>query len=90
MGKVGRMQYSIEAGERSIDAMMLIRSTAKRRPTRFAVTRNVEVALSGDIRLAAPVMPKMLITAVSILLANVKLYLDIFSYFINIACGPKY
>ncbi len=90
MGKIGRLPYSIEGRERRIGAMMLLRSTAKRRPTRFAVTRNGEVALAGDIRVAAPVTPKTLITAVSILLASVKPYLDIFPLFINVERGPQH
>ena len=51
LGKVGRMRYSIEGRERRIGAMMLLRSTANHRPTRFAVTHNGEVALAGDTEL---------------------------------------
>jgi len=90
MGKVGCMRFSIEGRERRIGAMMLLRSTPKRRLTRFAVTHNGEVALAGDIRVAAPVTPKTLITAVSVLLANVKPYLDIFPLFMNVESGPQH
>ena len=75
IGKVGYRRYSIEGREQRIGAVML---TANRRLTRFAVTHNGEVALSGDIRVAAPFIPKTLITAVSVLLASIKAYLDSF------------
>ena len=90
MGKGGGMRYSIEGRERPIGAVMLLRSTAKRRLTRFAVTHNGEVALAGDIRVAARVTPKTLITAVSVLLASIKPYLDIFPLFINLERGPQH
>ena len=51
LGKVGRIPYSIEVHEQRICAMMLLRSTANHRPTRFAVTRNGEVALADDTEL---------------------------------------
>ena len=49
MGKVGRLPYSMEGQNRRLGAMMLRRSKAKRRPTRFAVTKNGEVAPAGDL-----------------------------------------
>ena len=51
LGKVGRIPYSIEGHEQHIRAMMLLRSSANHRPTRFAVTRNGEVALADDTEL---------------------------------------
>lgn len=90
IGKVGRLPYSIEGQNRRLGAMMLLRSTAKRRPTRFAVTKNGEVALAGDIRVAAPVTPTTLITAVAILLASIKPYLDIFPLFIETERRPQH
>ena len=83
MGRVGRLPYSMEGQNRRLGAMMLLSSTVKRRPTRFAVTKNGEVALAGEIRVAAPITPHTLITAVTILLARIKPYLDIFPFFIE-------
>ena len=51
LGKVGRIPSSIEGHEQRIGAMMLLRSTANHRPTRFAVTRKEEVALAVDTEL---------------------------------------
>ena len=50
-GQSWPLPYSIEGQERRICAMMLLRSTANHRPTRFAVTRNGEVALADDTEL---------------------------------------
>ncbi len=83
MGRVGRLPYSMEGQNRRLGPMMLLSSTVKRRPTRFAVTKNGEVVLAGDIRVAAPITPHTLITAVTILLASIKPYLDIFPFFIE-------
>ena len=83
MGRVGRLPYSMERQNRRLGAMMLLRSKVKRRPTQFAVTKNGETALAGDIRVASPITPHTLITAVTILLAIIKLYLDIFPFFIE-------
>jgi len=41
MGRVGRLPYSMEGQNRRLGAMMLLRSTVKRRPTRFAVTKKI-------------------------------------------------
>ena len=51
LGKVGHILYSIEGQEQRICAMILLRFTANHRPTRFAVTRNGEVALADDTEL---------------------------------------
>ena len=52
--------------------MMLLRSTAKRRPTRFALTRNGDITLAGDLEVA-----------VTTLLASIKPYFDLFPLFID-------
>lgn len=83
LGRVGRLPYSIEGKNRRLGAIMLLRSTAKRRPTRFALTKSGEVVLAGDIRVAAPITPRTLITAITILLASIKPYLDVFPLFIE-------
>jgi hypothetical protein len=83
MGRVGRLRYSMEGQNHRLGAMMLPRSTVKRRPTRFALTKNGEVALADDIRVATPITPHTLITAVTILLASNKPYLDIFPFIIE-------
>lgn len=51
LGKVGRIPCSVEGQEQRICAMMLLRFTTNHRPTRFAVTRNGEVALADDTEL---------------------------------------
>ena len=51
LGKVGHIPYSIEGQEQRICAMMLLRSNANHRPTRFAFTRNGEVTLADDTEL---------------------------------------
>ena len=56
---------------------MLLRSTAKRQPIRFALTRNGDTALAGDLGAAAPVSTK-LIAAITTLLASIKLFHDLF------------
>lgn len=83
LGKVGCVPFSAEGRERRIGAMMLLRSTMKRRPTRFAVTKSGEVALAGDIEVVAPVTPTKVITAITTLLASVKPYLDLFPLFVD-------
>jgi hypothetical protein len=83
LGKVGRVPFSAEGKERRIGAMMLLRSTMKRRPTRFAVTKSGEVALAGDIEVVAPVTPAKVITVITTLLASVKPYLDLFPLFVD-------
>ena len=83
LGKVGRLPFSAEGRARRIGAMMLLRSTAKRRPTRFALTRNGDIALAGDLEVAAPVTQTKLITAVTTLLASIKPYLDLFPLFVD-------
>ncbi len=45
--------------------------------------KNGKVALSGDIRVATPITPHTLITAVTNLLVRNKPYLDIFSFIIE-------
>ena len=60
----------MEGQNHRLGAMMLLRSTVKRRSTRFAVTKNGEAALAGDIRVATPITPYTLITAVTILLVS--------------------
>lgn len=89
MGKVGRIPFSAEGRERRIGAMLLLRSTAKRRPTRFALTRQGDIALAGDVEVVAPVTPTSLITAVTTLLASIKPYLDIFPFFIETDRRPN-
>ena len=84
------MQNSIEGRERRIGAMVLLRSTAKHSLTRFAVSHNRVVALAGDIQVAAPVTPITLNTAVLVLLASIKPYLNVFPLFIGVGRGPQH
>ena len=83
LGKVGGLPFSAEGREQRIGAIMLLRSTAKHRPTRFALTRNGDIALAGDLGVAAPVTPTKLIAAITTLLASIKPFLDLFSLFID-------
>ena len=82
LGKVGRLPFAAEGRERRIGAIMLLRSTAKRQPIRFALTRNGDTALAGDLGAAAPVSTK-LIAAITTLLASSKPFLDLFPIFID-------
>ena len=83
MGIVGRLPYSAEGHQRRTGTMLLLRSTANRRPTRFGVTRAGNIALAGDIEVVAPVTPTRLIVAVTTLVASAKPYLDIFQMFVE-------
>ena len=71
LGKVGRSPFAAEGRERRIGAIMLLRSTAKRQPIRFALTRNGYTALAGDLEAAAPES------------ACIKPFLDLFPLFID-------
>ncbi|MEC8371390.1 MAG: hypothetical protein VXZ99_11300 [Pseudomonadota bacterium] len=83
LGKVGRLSFAAEGRERRIGAIMLLRSTAKCQPIRFALTRNGDTALTGDVGAAAPVIPTKLIAAIPTLLAGIKPLLDLFPLFIG-------
>jgi len=83
MGLIGRLPYSAQGRERRLGAMTLLRSTASRRPTRFAVARSGNVLLAGDIEIESPVTPSRLMVAVTILVASAKPYLDIFPLFLD-------
>ena len=87
LGKVGRLSFAAEGRERRIGAMLL-RSTAKRQPIRFALTRNGDTALTGDVGAAAPVIPTKLIAAIPTLLASIKPLLDLFPLFIDFYRHP--
>ena len=82
-GKVGRLSFAAEGRERRIGAIMLLRSTAKCQPIRFALTRNGDTALTGDVGAAAPVTPTKLIAAITTLLASIKLFHDLFPLFFD-------
>ena len=83
LGKVGRLPFSAERLERRIGTMMPLRSTAKRRPTRLALTRNGDIALAGDLEVEAPVPAAKLIAAVTNLLTSIKPNLKLCPLFID-------
>ena len=90
LGKVGRLPFAAEGRERRIGAIMLLRSTAKRQPIRFALTHNGDTALAGDLGAAAPVTPTKLIAAIKTLLASIKPLFDLFPLFIDSYRHPPY
>ena len=81
--KVGRLPFAAEGRERRIGAIMLSRSTAKRQPIRFTLTRNGDTALAEDLGAAVPVTPTKLIAAITTPLASIKPFLDLFQLFID-------
>ena len=83
LGKVGRLPFATEGRERRIGAIMLLRSTAKCQPIRFALTRNGDIALAGDLEVAAPVTAAKLIAAVTNLLTSIKPNLKLCPLFID-------
>ena len=83
LGKVGRLPFAAEGRERRIGAIMLLRSTAKCQPIRFALTRNGDTALAGDVGAAALVTPTKLIAAITTLMASIKSFLDLFPLFFD-------
>ena len=83
LGKVDLLSFATKGREWRIGAIMLLRSTAKRQPIRFALTRNGDTALTGDVGAAAPVIPTKLIAAIPTILASIKPFLDLFPLFID-------